>query len=407
MFDLHQTVGVQALIAPFGFSVQTVALLALGNRRRHRPTTKLATMIHRYLLLPTLVALFTAGAAAQTVTVFGIVDASVEHVNRVGPAGSGLTRLPSLTGSVPSRIGFRGAEDLGGGLRAVFTLEQGFAPDTGGLSQGGRAFGRQAFVGLSGPWGTVSFGRQYTMLFWSILESDVLGPAIYGTGSLDPYIPNARADNALAWRGSFGGWMLGATYSPGRDAVNAGNPAGTNCPGELASDAKACREASLLVRYDAASWGVAWAQDTIRGGPGAFAGLSSSALSDTRVSVNGYLRFKGAKLSLGLVRRHNDANPVTPRSDLWYLGAVWPLSPALTLDGELLKLSYQGSADQAWLVAARATYALSRRSALYVTVGSVSNEGKLALSVSAGAAGSNPKAGAGQSGITAGLRHAF
>lgn len=361
----------------------------------------------RLLLVWALLAAVTTGARAQAVTVFGIVDAALEHVTRVGPAGSGLTRMPSLTGSVPSRIGFRGVEDLGGGLRAVFTLEQGFVPDVGGLSQGGRAFGRQAFVGLSGDWGTVSFGRQYTMLFWSILESDVLGPAIYGTGSLDPYIPNARADNALAWRGSFGGWMLGATYSFGRDAVNAGNPAGTNCPGELAGDARACREWSLLVRYDAAGWGAALAQDSIRGGPGAFAGLSSSALSDTRVSVNGYLRFGGSKLSLGAVKRRNGASPTTPRSDLWYVGGVWPVTPALTLDGEVLKLAYQGSADRAWLVAARATYALSRRTAAYVTAGGLSNEGSLALSVSAGAAGSNPKAGASQTGITAGLRHAF
>ena len=358
-------------------------------------------------LLWALLAAVTTAARAQSLTVFGIVDAAVEHVTRVGPAGDGLTRLPSLTGSVPSRIGFRGAEDLGGGLRAVFTVEQGFAPDTGGLSQGGRAFGRQAFVGLAGDWGTLTFGRQYTMLFWSILESDVLGPAIYGTGSLDPYIPNARADNALAWRGSFGGWMLGATYSPGRDAVNAGNPAGTNCPGELAVDTRACREWSVLVRYDAARWGVAWAKDTIRGGPGAFAGLSTSALADARLSANGYVKMGSLKASLGVVRRRNDANAKTPRSDLWYGGVVWPVSPSVTLDGEVLKLDYAGSVDKAWLLAGRVTYALSRRTALYATAGAVSNEGSLALSVSAGAAGSNPKAGASQTGITAGLRHAF
>jgi len=363
--------------------------------------------MNRLLVWPVLLAALTAGARAQSVTVFGIVDAAVEHVTRVGPTGSGLTRMPSLTGSVPSRLGFRGVEDLGGGLRAVFTLEQGFVPDSGGLSQGGRAFGRQAFVGLAGDWGTLSFGRQYTMLFWSILESDVLGPAIYGTGSLDAYIPNARADNALAWRGSFGGWMLGAAYSLGRDVVNAGNPAGTNCPGELAADARACRGWSMLVRYDSASWGVAWAQDTIRGGPGAFAGLSSSAMSDARLSANGYVKIGSVKASLGVVRRHNDANPSTPRSALWYAGAVWSLAPALTLDGELLRLDYTGSADRAWLVAARATYALSRRTALYATAGAVSNEGGLSLSVSAGAPGSNPKAGGGQTGVTAGIRHAF
>jgi predicted porin len=363
--------------------------------------------MHPLLLVLLVGATVTTAARAQSVTLFGVVDAAVEHVTHVGAAGSGLSRMPSLTGSVPSRVGLRGAEDLGGGWRAVFTLEQGFTPDMGTLSQGGRAWGRQAFVGLSGPAGVVSFGRQYTMLYWSILESDVLGPAIYGTGSLDSYIPNARADNALAWRGTFGSWMLGATYSLGRDAVNAGNPAGTNCPGELAGDAAACRERSALVKYDSATWGAALAWDEIRGGPGAFAGLTRSALKDTRVSANGYAKWGGLKTTLGLVRRNNGASAATPRSDLWYLGAAYAVTPLLTLDGEWMRLRFEHSADQARLVSVRASYSLSKRSAVYATLGTIANAGSLSLSVSAGAGGSNPVVGGAQRGVTAGLRHVF
>ena len=170
-------------------------------------------------------------------------DTAVEHVTNVGVAGGGLTRMPSLTGSSPSRLGFRGTEDLGDGLRALYTLEMGFAPDSGSSNQGGRLFGRQAFVGLSGPWGSVTLGRQYTMLFWSMLDADILGPNIYSSVSLDSYIANARADNALAYRGTFGEFTLGATYSFGRDVVNAGpSPGGTNCAGESATDKKADRK---------------------------------------------------------------------------------------------------------------------------------------------------------------------
>src|SRR5256885_10380239 len=80
-------------------------------------------------------------------------------------------------------------------------------------------------------------GRQNSMLFWSLLDSDIIGPAVFAMGSLDAYIPNSRADNMLAWRGNFGGLALGAGYSFGRDAVNAGpSPAGTNCPGESGSE---------------------------------------------------------------------------------------------------------------------------------------------------------------------------
>ena len=346
-------------------------------------------------------------AGAQTVTLFGLFDAAVEHVNKVGPAGSGLSRMPGLTGSLPSRWGVRGSEDLGGGLRVVMTLEQGFTPDVGSIGQGARAFGRQAFVGLSAPWGTLTFGRHYTMLFWSILDADVMGPSIYGTGTLDAYIPNARADNSVSYRGTFSGLTLGGTYSLGRDAVNAGNPAGTNCAGEDAADKQACREWSALAKFDRPGWGAALAVDEIRGGAGAFAGLTRGALEDTRLSANGYLKRGDVKATLGLVRRDNGANALSPKSDLWYAGIVYTPTPAWTLDAEWLKLRFKGLADSARVGVARATYAFSKRTAVYAMAGHISNHGSLALSVSAGAPGSNPVAGGAQTGLTAGLRHAF
>lgn len=354
-------------------------------------------------------ALAAGGAFAQSsVTLYGVVDAAVEHVTNVGASGGSLNRMPSNTGSVPSRLGFHGTEDLGGGLRAVFTLEMGLAPDSGAMNQGGRAFGRQSYVGLAGPWGSLTLGRQYTMLFWSLLDADILGPNLYGSGSLDSYIPNARADNAIAYRGTFSGMTLGATYSLGRDTVNAGpSPAGTNCPGENAADPMACREWSAMVKYDAADWGAALAADQLRGGAGAFAGLTSSAMTDTRVSTNAYVKFGGAKIGVGLIRRDNDGSPATLRSDLWYVGASYPITPQLSIDGELFQLQYQGSANKATLAAARVMYLLSKRTALYATLGHIDNAGTLALSVSGGAAGSNPIAGAAQSGLGLGIRHSF
>ncbi|MFM2058576.1 MAG: hypothetical protein RLY71_2961 [Pseudomonadota bacterium] len=346
-------------------------------------------------------------AQAQSVTIYGVLDQAVEHVSNVA-GGGGINRIPTLTGSAPSRLGFRGAEDLGDGLRAIFTLEQGFGVDTGTLGQGGRAFGRQAFVGLSGNWGTVSLGRQYTMLFWSILDADILGPNLYGTGSLDSYIPNARADNSVAYRGTFSGFTVGATYSLGRDAVNAGpSPAGTNCPGENSADKGACREWSALAKYDSANWGAALAVDTIKGGAGAFAGLTSSALQDQRISANGYVKFGGAKLALGLIRRDNEGSAVTPKSDLWYLSGAYAVTPLLTLDGMISTLKFKNSSNKATLVGLRGTYSLSKRTAIYATAGHIANDGALALSVSSGQPGSNPAAGASQSALAAGIRHSF
>ena len=356
-----------------------------------------------------LAALATAALSAQaqsSVTLYGVVDAAVEHLSG---SGASVTRMPGLTGGqAPSRLGFRGTEDLGGGLRAIFTLEQGFGVDNGSLNQGGRAFGRQAFVGLTAPWGTVSLGRQYSMLFWSQLDADILGPAMFGSGSLDSYLPNARVDNAIAYRGTFNGFTVGATYSFGRDAVNAGpSPSGTNCAGESGTDSKACRQWSLLAKYDTAAWGVSAAVDEIRGGAGAFAGLTDSSLTDRRSTVAGWAKWGDLKVGAGLIARRNQASAATPRSNLWYVGAAYPITPQFVLDGEVFKLDYKNSANQATLFALRGTYHLSKRTAVYATAGHISNKGTLALSVSNAATGSNPAAGTAQTGVSVGMRHSF
>jgi len=358
------------------------------------------------LALPAIVS--AQGCAPSGVTLYGVIDSGVEYITNVGAAGGALKRVPTNTSSAPSRLGFRGSEDLGDGLSAVFTLESQIGVDTGTLLNGGRAWGRQAWVGLSGPWGTFSLGRQNTMMFWVMLDASILGPNAYGIGSLDSYLPNARADNVIAYRGTFSGFTAGATFSPGRDAVNAGpSPAGTNCPGENAADTSACREWSVLLKYDAPTWGVAASVDRLNGGPGAFGGLTSSDLTDKRSIVNGWAKFGDWKVGAGVERRVNLGSAATPKSDLFFVGFSVPVAALVVLDAEAYKLDFKDSANGAKLLALRATYNLSRRTAVYVTAGHIKNDGALALSASGGAPGSSPVAGASQSGVLAGIRHAF
>lgn len=334
---------------------------------------------------------------AQNVTLYGSLDGGVEFLNNVG--GNHLTRVPGITASQPSRWGLQGSEDLGQGMKALFRLEQGFGIDSGNLGQGGRAFGRESWVGLSGPWGQLSFGRQYTMYAWSLRSANITGPNLYGSASLDPYTAGARADNAIAYKGTFQGLTVGATYSLGRDTV-------AGCAGENGADSKACREWSALLKYDTKSWGVAAAHDRLTGGTGAPAGLNSSALSDSRSVLNGYAVFGNLKIGAGVIRRNNEGSAV-PKSDLWHAGAAYRLSPSWTLDGELFRLDFKNSANAATLATARATYHLSKRTAVYGTVGHINNRNTLALSVSSGQGGSAPPAGESQTGVTLGLRHAF
>nr|WP_321161047.1 porin [Verminephrobacter eiseniae] len=351
-----------------------------------------------------------AGVSAQSsVTVYGLMDLAIERVTNLGPLHGQVTRMPSLTGSLPSRLGFRATEDLGGGLSAGFTLEMGIAPDSGALNQGGRSFGRQSFVSVGGPWGTVGMGRQYTALYWSLLGSDVMGPSLHTFANLDSYIPNTRTDNSISYRGNFfDGLSVGATYSLGRDVVNAGpSPAGTNCPGESATDQRACRGWSAYAKHDKPTWGVAIAIDAIRGGPGAFGGFILSAMKDTRSTLNGHLKFGEMKIGGGLIRRNNDASVATPRSDLWFIGLSYPLTPVLILDAQYSQLKFDRSANKATHPVARMTYFLSKRTAVYASVGHITNRGSLALAVSAAQPGSAPVAGGSQNGVGFGLRHSF
>ena len=93
--------------------------------------------------------------AQSSVSVYGIVDA-VLHKDK--DASAALT-----SGGVSgSRLGFKGTEDLGGGLKANFLLEHGFKVDTGKMGEDGATFNRQAYLGLSGGFGEIKFGRIWT-----------------------------------------------------------------------------------------------------------------------------------------------------------------------------------------------------------------------------------------------------
>ncbi|MGJ7918534.1 porin [Massilia sp. LXY-6] len=344
-----------------------------------------------------------AHAQAQ-VTVYGLIDAALAHTNNVDAAGHSMTKMPSLSGSLPSRIGFRGTEDLGGGLSAVFTLESGFNPDTGVQGQGGRIFGRQAWVGLNGRWGTLQLGRILNMTYLATAKSDVLGPNLFSINSIDLYLPNARSDNAIGYLGRFDGLSVGATWSFGRDASAAGGPSATGCPGEVPGNARACRQYTALLGYDAGPYGINTTYDKMYGNTGAANGLTSSANYDRRVTVNGYAMFGQTKLGGGVVARRTAAVSGVTESRLYYLGVSLPVTGQLTLDTQLARKDVRNSADDTNMFVARLTYAMSKRSAVYAGLGRMDNRGGAAVALDAGGTTAPGKA---QNGVMAGLRHAF
>lgn len=353
-------------------------------------------------------ALGAAPALGQSnVQVYGLIDTAIEHVTNTAPGGASLTRMPNLSGGqFPSRLGFRGTEDLGNGLKAIFTLENGFGPDTGTLNQGGRLFGRQAWVGLSGDWGQLTVGRTYSMLFYTFFDTDVIGTGQYSIGSIDPIILNLRNDNSISYKGKWQGFTLGGGYTFGRDVSNAGGPGGTNCAGESAADSKACRGWNAMLAYDSGNWGATAGYDTYNGGPGAAPAFAPtrSDRADSRWHVGAYAKLGPAKVGGGLLHRNNEGNAVTPRSDLIYLGVSYGIAPAFVLDAQIARLDVKASPNDANLCVVRGTYHLSKRTAVYAALGKSSNSGTAAIALSAGA---TVVAGGAQNGVMAGMRHSF
>jgi predicted porin len=356
------------------------------------------------MLMAGLSASATGTAVAQSsVTVYGLLDTGMVHTTNVNAAGDSVTKMPTLTASFPSRLGFRGAEDLGGGLQAVFTLETGLGVDTGNMGQN-RLFGRQASVGLKGAFGEIALGRQINMTYLATQKSDVMGPNLFSISSIDLYLPNARSDNAVFYLGRFNAVVVGATYSTGRDTSAAGGPAGTNCAGEVAGNAKACRQVTGLLGYETRAFGVTASYDILYGNTGAANGLTSSDNHDRRTTLNGYVMAGAGRIGAGVVDRATRASTGAQDSDLYYLGLSYPLSALTTFDTQVARKNTRGVDADATLLVARLTYYLSKRTAVHGSLGRMKNTGASAIALDAGG---TVGAGKTQNGVVAGLRHTF
>jgi predicted porin len=360
-------------------------------------------------------------AQAQSITLYGIVDTGVEYIHNANPAGQSLVRMPPITGEFPSRWGLKGSEPLGDSYNAIFTLENGLNVGTGTLGQGGRLLGRQAFVGLDGPLGSLTFGRQYSMLLWADYSADFIGANIYGTASLDNWLGLARVDNNVVYRKSFNGLSVGASYSFGRDASPTGGsnvPGEGTCAGSIPGNAAACREWSALLQYDGKNWGVATAYDRQNGGPGSavnlFNGLTplpmtDSGSRDSRLLVDGYLKFEKFMLSaIWINRRIEVDSPATLdiTSNQFVLEGQYKITSSLLIDSLAQRVVDRQQDTRATMEMTRVTYLLSERTAVYAQVAFLQNSRHAAYAVSA-AAGSTPAKGMNQAAAMFGMRQSF
>ncbi|WP_414450417.1 porin [Burkholderia sp. 22PA0099] len=170
-----------------------------------------------------------AAHAQSSVTLYGIIDAGILFNNNSNGARQWQQSSGVLQGS---RWGLKGVEDLGGGLKAIFVLENGFSVSSGALGQGGGEFGRQAFVGLSSDaFGKVTLGRQYDSVvdYTGALATGSQWAGYIGAhpGDLDNMNNANRVNNAIKYTSPvYGGFQFGGLYSlggvagqPGRNQI--------------------------------------------------------------------------------------------------------------------------------------------------------------------------------------------
>ena len=343
--------------------------------------------------------LCTSAQAQSSVTLFGVVDLSVQSVKSDG-AGS-ATKMASGSNQT-SRIGFRGTEDLGGGLSAGFWLEGGLAlnagtgaanntnnQSTGALSASGLQFDRRATLSLSNSaLGELRIGRDYTPTYWSLSKADPffangLGADrnLIGAGAISaPTI--VRASNSIGYHlpSDLGGVYGQAMAAFGNNASNVANANDGQYLGARLGFAKQ-------------GWDVAGATSTTKYLAGDF------QISNLMLAYDaGFVRVSA------LLNQSTLKTPVQQKQKDYLLAASIPWGV-----GEF-KASYVKSdistspkGAGAKLLALGYLHNLSKRSAAYVHYGRIANTGGATFTNN----GLTPSGGGTAKGIEVGLRHFF
>jgi len=319
--------------------------------------------------------------AQSSVALYGVVDVALERIK-------GETSLARVTSGQQqgSRWGLRGTEDLGGGLKAVFLLENGFNADAGTMGQGGRLFGRQGYVGLAGNWGALRLGRQYTPM--DDIAS-IAGTKTYDVVSVVPIIGNGdynRVDNAITYLSpTVANTVFQLQYSLGEERVST-DPS-----------RRFGQQVSAHALYAAGPWTLGASLMRVSDADGTTAGQQprNAAL------LAGSYDFGGPKLTA----YYDVEDKAAKKLSLLGAAVAYPFGATTVSVGIAQARNVNGSAaaasDDARLYTLQASHNLSKRTALYAHYTRVANDEAAALGFN------KPLAGSTSSGVQVGIRHRF
>lgn len=317
--------------------------------------------------------------AQSSVTMYGSIDAGIRNVTNVNAAGDSRLSMNSNGNFNSNRLGFKGAEDLGGGMRAHFSLELGFNSGTGALNNNPttaptsagaagtvRLFQRSAFVGIGGSWGTLDFGRQvsvsaktmglYDPFVYKYVQLVPLAAAAAGSSSATSHLGGFRFDNDIQYIGKFGPFTALAEYSLGETAGDFGR--------NSAQAFGASYVAGPLLLAGA------YTKKTVTP-----LGVVASALSPKfdydAYTVGAAYTFGKTRISGGYnEERLETVSGLDTTSKITWAGVAHDLTPAIQVTGGYYqtKASVGGNNGKRGLFIVGATYALSKRTNLYASI---------------------------------------
>jgi predicted porin len=343
-------------------------------------------MMNKHALALALLAGFAGAASAQSsVTIFGVLDANLRQIDNNGVK----VRQLGTDGLNSSRLGFRGTEDLGGGLKAGFWLEAALNPDDGGINSSGKFWHRRSTVSLESGLGEIRLGRDYAPTYTGISDFDAFGDNGVGkatnlqsklTGTVNT---NSRLDNEVQY------------FLP------------KNIGGVYGSVAVAAGEGTLGNKYVGGRVGYAAGPLNVSGSYGT---TEANAAQD-KYKVGSL----GVAYDLGVVRLLGSFSQfkfIDREENLILLGATAPVGSGV-IRASFGRADLKGGtsatrtadADDANLVAVGYVHNLSKRTALYGTYSRIANKG--AQNFQVGATTPTLPNGQKSQGIEAGLRHSF
>jgi predicted porin len=341
-------------------------------------------------------ALASEGACAQSnVDVYGIIDVLVGPTTNFNKDKGTVWRVSS-SGMNVSRLGFRGSEDLGDGLKAVYQLEMGLGIDTGTADN--PLFKRQANVGLDGRYGRLILGRSFTSVYDFMLPYDPMGYAPFyswvptgNASGASKYGMTTGFDNLVKYTGKFGNFSFGATYGAGEQTSSTADSA----------------KGAVAANYATGPFSVVATYERVNGNTLAATGNRDETTAwHLGAMVNsGKLKLQGGARDYRL--QAAKALTADVRARLYWLGANYQVTGPVTLTGavyyqDVRNVPAHTDADPIMYVA-RARYALSKRTDLYTVAAYAKARHNQLVSLSRDDVGY----GSDQRNVSVGIQHRF